>query len=122
MHATSLKEHMQSHSPSPKSWVCHQCGKAFANSKKLKVHLKTHSRDDKAEEGRARDGASGRRFTCLVCGATYQQASSLSRHKRLHGDGASTPHSCPECGKTFRDRYERLEPFDCSCCSSVSFL
>ncbi|KAK7087883.1 zinc finger protein 11-like [Littorina saxatilis] len=122
VHATSLKEHMLSHSSSPKGWVCHQCGKAFANSKKLKVHLKTHTIKGKGSGTR---NVAQRRFACQVCGAAYQQASSLSRHKKLHQVGA-TSHSCSQCGKTFRDKYELrkhgrthsgLTPYSCGQCS-----
>ncbi|XP_075208141.1 gastrula zinc finger protein XlCGF66.1-like [Anomaloglossus baeobatrachus] len=43
-----------------------------------------------------------KRFSCSVCGACFNQKSSLVRHERSHTE--EKPYSCPDCGKCFKQK------------------
>ena len=67
--------------------TCSHCGKAFADSSKLKRHVKIH--------------LGMRDFKCKTCGKGFIEACSLRRHESVHSD--VKPHNCSLCGKGFTD-------------------
>lgn len=67
--------------------TCCHCGKSFADSSKLKRHIKIH--------------LGMRDFKCKTCGKGFIEACSLRRHESVHSD--VKPHNCSLCGKGFTD-------------------
>ena len=83
--ATTEDPALSSHPGRPHA--CPYCSKAFADSSKLKRHVKIH--------------LGVRDFKCETCGKGFIEACSLRRHESVHSD--VKPHNCSLCGKGFTD-------------------
>ena len=81
---SKLKLHMLIHDPS-RQHHCPECGAAFRKPRDLRDHARTHNDE--------------RPYVCDVCGASYTQHSTLLIHKRTHT--GYKPHVCKDCGATF---------------------
>lgn len=67
------------------SFVCSVCGKDFARSQTLKVHMKIHFQ--------IRD------YKCAQCDATFVQKHHLDQHMRTHT--GEKPYQCQICSRSF---------------------
>lgn len=72
--------------------TCQICGKSFRGPGMLKMHLKTHERENKIP-------------TCSVCGNTFKSKSILYRHRATHFSDQKQ-HICSICNKTFNTNYQ----------------
>ncbi|XP_064820275.1 zinc finger protein 418-like [Oncorhynchus masou masou] len=64
---------------------CHQCGKSFRSSGKLKNHQRVHTRE--------------KPFHCATCGKSFREKFNLTRHEKVHS--GEKPYHCTQCGKSF---------------------
>ncbi|KAL7018640.1 hypothetical protein ACKWTF_010841 [Chironomus riparius] len=97
-HMKWLEQHMKSiHS----NWIkanckkqpqCNICHKSFRGPGMLKMHQKTHERENKLP-------------TCSVCGKEFKSKSILYRHRATHF-ADQKPHICSICNKTFNSNYQ----------------
>lgn len=69
---------------------CQICGKTFRGPGMLRMHFKTHERENKMP-------------TCSVCGKEFKSKSILYRHRATHFAGQ---HNCTICNKTFNSNYQ----------------
>ncbi|XP_054623110.1 zinc finger protein 8-like isoform X2 [Dunckerocampus dactyliophorus] len=98
-----------------RSFVCSQCGKAFARLHQFKLHQQSHKRK--------------RAFWCTVCGKGFQCSSHLSIHHRTHT--GEKPYCCLQCGKRFTQQsslrvHQRTHsgerPYNCAECGKTFIL
>lgn len=71
---------------------CNICFKSFRGPGMLKMHQKTHERENKLP-------------TCSVCGKEFKSKSILYRHRATHFSDQK-PHICTICNKTFQSNYQ----------------
>uniref|UniRef100_A0A670ZW99 C2H2-type domain-containing protein n=1 Tax=Pseudonaja textilis TaxID=8673 RepID=A0A670ZW99_PSETE len=89
--------------PEEKSFLCSDCGKAFAWRKNLASHQRLHA------EG-------GHPFSCAECGFAHRAG--LAAHQ-CGGHTGKRPFACNECGRCFahkRHLRSTEKPFPCSVC------
>ncbi|KAH8409778.1 hypothetical protein KR222_007138, partial [Zaprionus bogoriensis] len=72
--------------PTAKTYVCDKCGRCFADSSNLKVHLLRHS--------------GVKHFECQECSAKYFTQHLLNLHIRVRHQG-EMPYACKYCGERF---------------------
>ncbi|GMT07626.1 hypothetical protein PENTCL1PPCAC_29800, partial [Pristionchus entomophagus] len=79
---------------------CKICGDELKNPRNLRIHMRSHSDDEKTR----------RPFKCDVCGVRCTQASSLKVHKKIHlkDDDPLKGHECDICGKVIRGALTNL--------------
>ncbi|CAG0885422.1 unnamed protein product [Cyprideis torosa] len=70
---------------------CEQCGRRFARSSYMKLHISTTHEQRK-------------RYACAICGYMCYHLSKFNLHMRFHNDVRE--HKCKICGKSFRQRYQ----------------
>ncbi|XP_076020351.1 uncharacterized protein LOC143011380 isoform X2 [Genypterus blacodes] len=101
-----LKGHLKIQS---KPFSCSLCGKYFAQSSYLKVHMRFHTGE--------------KPFSCSVCGKNFTTNSDLTIHVRIHT--GEKPYHCSVCGKNFNQNanltihmrtHTGERPFSCSLC------
>ena len=114
--ALNLQMHRRLHSEN-RPYVCRHCGKSFKQSAHLGDHVLTHSdaRNYSCEicgrqfkiratlrqhMRRLHNPDYVKKFECKICGSHFHTISALHIHHAKHCD--DRPHSCIECGKTFK--------------------
>ena len=92
-----------------KNHVCNVCGKGFAVSNYLRIHMSTHSND--------------RSHCCEICDKGFKTKRCLNIHRTTHSSEKSF--TCDTCGKQFRLRpmlqrheliHSGVQPYECSVC------
>lgn len=72
--------------------TCEICFKSFRGEGMLRMHMKTHERENKMP-------------TCSVCGKEFKSKSILYRHRATHF-ADQKEHICTICNKTFNTNYQ----------------
>lgn len=83
-----LKVHMKLHTAGGKSHQCTVCGRLFAQYHRIKVHMRTHTREQP--------------FECDICLKRFRQKHNLTVHRRLHT--GEFIYKCSPCDKGFSAR------------------
>ena len=103
--------------------VCPQCGKQFAQKRRLIKHMVTWTHIGHADR-LLRHGE--KRYTCNVCGASFTQNADLKQHQLTHTDEMRC--RCQYCGKLFRTKatlthHVRIhtgeKPYSCDWCGKM---
>ena len=71
---------------------CHRCGKSFRGPGMLKMHMKTHEKENKLP-------------SCTICGKEFKSKSILYRHRSTHFSNQKL-HRCEICDKNFSSNYQ----------------
>jgi hypothetical protein len=93
-----LKNHMITHDPNKKRWVCEECGKEYSYNFSYRTHKAFHDAD------------AGRSTECGICHKQHETREELLYHLKVHSGARSVKnctekiHGCPECGKKFYTR------------------
>ncbi|XP_063432507.1 uncharacterized protein LOC134714823 isoform X2 [Mytilus trossulus] len=93
-----LKNHMITHDPNKKRWVCEECGKEYSYNFSYRTHKAFHDAD------------AGRSTECGICHKQHETREELLYHLKVHSGARSVKnctekiHACPECGKKFYTR------------------
>lgn len=75
-------------------WQCRYCDESFNASKKLTIHMNSHSEYDNTQT------------TCKDCGNVYGTRKSLWVHRQKKHPRIPNPSPCELCDKTFFDKTE----------------
>lgn len=90
-----LKNHLITHDPNKKRWVCEECGKEYSYNFSYRTHKAFH------------DAESGRTTECGICHKEHETREELLYHLKVHSGARSVKnclektHECKECGKKF---------------------
>ncbi|XP_038104042.1 gastrula zinc finger protein XlCGF57.1-like [Culex quinquefasciatus] len=110
---TNLRSHKQVHSEA--KILCTFCGKNFKIMAHLKVHLRSHTKEQPYE--------------CQQCNKKFGYESSLKTHLLVHSD--SRPFKCEQCDQSFRQLnhlkghkflHSGEKPFSCVVCKKAFAL
>lgn len=71
---------------------CQKCGKSFRGPGMLKMHMKTHEKENKLP-------------SCTICGKEFKSKSILYRHRATHFSNQKQ-HRCGLCDKNFSSNYQ----------------
>lgn len=110
-----IQSHMMQHRPERKPFLCIVCGKDFAERAQLKSHSLTHTTERpyecnqcgkaykqstklKLHQRSVHEGL--RPYKCDQCDSAFKECSDLRRHRRVHG-GVDKTHQCEICSKRF---------------------
>ncbi len=105
---SDLTRHIPIHS-GQKAFVCHKCGKAFAQSNGLWHHRRSCIKPNS--------------YICEVCGSRFNHLQTLKGHRLVHS--GEKPYLCKDCGARFRDRnnyrrhlqiHDKTFPYPCVQC------
>ncbi|XP_071758273.1 uncharacterized protein LOC139913992 [Centroberyx gerrardi] len=119
-----LKYHQQIDHDKP--YQCKQCGKSFISSKCLTKHQQRHEEAGEMETGKLMSGSKHKKSSSVH----RTSSTSISRKtsvKAAYPRGRVT-HNCPQCGRSFKYRFEFLEhqrfhtavkPYKCSQCGKA---
>ncbi|KAL5016051.1 hypothetical protein ScPMuIL_005640 [Solemya velum] len=114
-----LKNHMTTHDPNKRRWICEQCGKEYAYHFSYRTHIAYHNAED------------GKTLTCSICQKEHTNKESLLFHLKIHSGARSVKncaekmHQCYECGKRFYTKkdvrrhsitHTKLKDFLCQFC------
>lgn len=135
----SLRSHKQTHADA--KIACTFCGKSFKIMAHLKVHLRSHTKEQpyECEECHKKFGyesslrshrlvhSNQRPYKCDICDVSFRQLNHLKGHKILHS--GQKPFECTVCKKSFAQRgnltiHMRIHggpsssPFQCRLCES----
>ncbi|XP_059914672.1 zinc finger protein 850-like [Gadus macrocephalus] len=120
-----LKYHQQVDHDKP--YQCKQCGKSFISSRCLIKHQQRHQEAGEIHGGKSISGSKHRKIS------TSHRSSSGSLSSRKNAVKSAYPHArvthnCPQCGRSFKYRFEFLEhqrfhtavkPYKCSQCGKA---
>ena len=90
-----LKNHLITHDPNKKRWVCEECGKEYSYNFSYRTHKAFHDAD------------AGRTTDCGICRKPHNSRDELLYHLKVHSGARSIKnctektHGCSECGKKF---------------------
>lgn len=93
-----LKNHLITHDPNKKRWVCEECGKEYSYNFSYRTHKAFH------------DAEAGRTTECGICHKNCENRDALLYHLKVHSGARSVKnctektHACGECGKKFYTR------------------
>ncbi|KAK3091028.1 hypothetical protein FSP39_016618, partial [Pinctada imbricata] len=93
-----LKNHMITHDPNKKRWVCEECGKEYSYNFSYRTHKAFHDAD------------AGRTLECGICRKVHNTREELLYHLKVHSGARSVKnctektHACDDCGKKFYTR------------------
>lgn len=71
---------------------CPKCGKSFRGPGMLRMHMKTHEKENKLP-------------SCTICGKEFKSKSILYRHRATHFS-SQKQHRCDICNKNFSSNYQ----------------
>nr|XP_019962330.1 PREDICTED: oocyte zinc finger protein XlCOF6-like [Paralichthys olivaceus] len=102
-HNSALRRHLVIHS-GKKPFKCFICGRGFTQSGNLKTHMKVHKGEVKiwtlVRESPPK-AAPVTVHVCGECGMEFPQKQQLEEHRDTH----KKPYACPDCTKTFKNKY-----------------
>ena len=128
-HATSLRHHvavMHTDTESHEQFSCHQCGRSFPTLAQVRVHVRSHVKEDAADS-----------WDCRKCGEACDSADAFIQHvSTMHesgflADGSSIvadttrQHACDVCSRVFSQpgnlrrhvlTHTGQRPWECSVC------
>ncbi|XP_078127015.1 uncharacterized protein LOC144531017 [Sander vitreus] len=123
-HNPALQRHLVIHS-GKRPFKCFICGRGFTQSGNLKTHMKVHKGElpnwTLVQETSPPKESPVTVHVCGECGMDFPQKQQLEAHCQSH----KKPYACPDCGKTFKNKYyfkihKRIHsgdsPFLCSEC------
>ncbi|OWF46387.1 Zinc finger protein PLAG1 [Mizuhopecten yessoensis] len=90
-----LKNHLITHDPNKKRWVCEECGKEYSYNFSYRTHKAFH------------DAESGRTTECGICHKEHETREELLYHLKVHSGARSVKnclektHECIDCCKKF---------------------